>query len=266
MGSSLDVIGPLTNSVTDAKILFDVIKGRDSLDMTSHDGGGERKENVKRIGVPREFFNLGLDVDVSALFDTTLTRLTDAGYEVVDITLPSLSLALPTYYVLMPAEASSNLARYDGVKYGLHKEGNTLLEDYLRSRGQGFGPEVRRRILLGTYVLSAGYYDTYYGKAQAARAKLRADVTTALMSVDIIATPTTPTPAFAFGAKKDPLSMYLEDIFTVPANITGSPALSVPMGGVVREGVSLPIGIQFMGRHNGEEQLFEVGKALTQEV
>jgi aspartyl-tRNA(Asn)/glutamyl-tRNA(Gln) amidotransferase subunit A len=261
MGSSLDVIGTLTRCVEDAQILFEGIRGKDALDATSH-AGGELPAEGKRIGVPRSFLSKGLDDDVRARFEESLTALKERGYSIIDVDLPSLSHALATYYIIMPAEASTNLARFDGVKYGLHQEGKTLLEDYLLSRGEGFGKEVQRRIMLGTYVLSHGYYDAYYTKAQEARARMRQDLAEVFETVDVLATPTTPTPAFTFGAKKDPLSMYLEDIFTVPANIAGIPALSVPMGEVIREGVNLPIGLQFMGPHNGEAALFAMGKAL----
>lgn len=258
MGSSLDVIGTLTRCVEDTRILFEGIRGKDPLDATSHEGVFSKRE-VKRIGVPRSFLSEGLDDDVRTRFEESLQLLKDRGYDIVDVDIPSLSHALATYYIIMPAEASTNLARFDGVKYGLHKEGKTLLEEYLLSRGEGFGKEVQRRIMLGTYVLSHGYYDAYYGKAQKARALMRGDLEVVFQHVDVVATPTTPTPAFTFGAKKDPLSMYLEDIFTVPANIAGVPALSVPMGTLKREGVNLPIGLQFMGPHNGEAALFAVG-------
>jgi aspartyl-tRNA(Asn)/glutamyl-tRNA(Gln) amidotransferase subunit A len=171
-------------------------------------------------------------------------------------------LALAMYYIIMPAEASSNLSRFDGVRYGLAKTGENLFDDYAITKGEGFGPEVRRRIMLGTYVLSAGYYDAYYGKALAARAALTKEYADALMSVDAIATPTAPTPATKLGEKSDPLSMYLMDVFTVTANLTGNPAISVPMGTVAREGKELPVGIQLTTALGDEETLFSVGKLL----
>jgi len=180
----------------------------------------------------------------------------------VDIELPSAPLALALYYIIMPAEASSNLARFDGVRYGLSLRGKNLIDDYAATRGAGFGPEVRRRIMLGTYVLSAGYYDAYYSKALAARALLRAEYAEALKQVGLIATPTTPSPAVTLGEKSDPLSMYLLDIFTVTANLTGNPALSVPMGTVIREGKDLPVGIQLTAAHGDEQALFNTGRAL----
>lgn len=264
MGSSLDVIGTLTRSVKDSELLWESIRGTDPMDATSADRALTGK--VKRIGVPRSFLERGLDDDVRELFDEKLKILVERGYEVSDVELPALSHALATYYIIMPAEASTNLARFDGVKYGLYKEGDHLLGDYIKTRGEGFGEEVQRRIMLGTYVLSHGYYDAYYGKAQHVRGMLRLDLDNLFKEVDVIATPTTPTPAFTFGAKKDPLSMYLEDIFTVPANIAGVPAISVPMGTLVREGVELPIGLQFMGPHNREDALFTIGSVLEESL
>ena len=181
----------------------------------------------------------------------------------VDIELPSAPLALAIYYIIMPAEASSNLSRFDGVRYGLSKKGESLFDDYATTKGEGFGPEARRRIMLGTYVLSAGYYDAYYGKALAARAELAKEYTEALMGVDAIVTPTTPTPAAKLGEKSDPLSMYLMDVFTVTANLTGNPAISIPMGSVKRDDVDLPVGIQLTGAHGGEANLLSLAKLLA---
>ena len=196
-------------------------------------------------------------------FSAALKKASAAGWEIVDITLPSAGLALAVYYIIMPAEVSSNLARFDGVRYGLSRKGATLWEDYAKTRGDGFGVEARRRIILGTYVLSSGYYDAYYGKATAARAQLTREVAGVLKSVDAIAMPTTPTPASHLGEKTaDPISMYLLDIFTVTANLTGNPAISVPMGTVAREGKNLPAGIQFISAHGDENTLFELGKAV----
>jgi len=265
MGSSLDVIGPLTKCVADAKTIFEVIRGKDPLDMTSHDGQGSGG-GVRRIGVPRAFLGEGLDPTVRALFESSLAVLSKLGFEIVDIELPSIGFSLATYYIIMPAEISANLSRFDGVKYGLHVDGGTLLEDYIKTRAEGFGDEVRRRILLGTYVLSHGYYDSYYGKAQAARAHITDDFNKAFTSVDVIAMPATPSAAFKFGEKSDPLSMYLEDIFTVPANITGMPAMSVPMGDVPSESAQLPVGLQLIAPHNEEERLFSVGARFLGEA
>lgn len=162
----------------------------------------------------------------------------------------------------MPAEVSSNLARFDGLRYGTQVSGETLLDVYEQSRAQGFGAEVKRRILLGTYVLSAGYYDAYYGKAEAVRQLMRTELREVFADVDVVVTPTTPTPAFAFGAQADPLAMYQQDIFTVPVNLTGVPALSTPMGSIVREGVNLPVGVQYIAPHAGESRLFDLGKRV----
>lgn len=263
MGSSLDQAGPLTHTVADNEALFNVMRGQDPLDSTSTP---ERlypeKKPLKKIGVPRALIAEGIDEDVRARFEEALNTLRTAGYEIVDIELPSARLALPVYYIIMPAEVSTNLARFDGVRYGLSLKGESLFDDYARSRGEGFGPEARRRIMLGTYVLSSGYYDAYYGKATKARAKLTEEFSNALSGLDAIATPTTTSPAFIIGAKADPLSMYLLDIFTVTANLTGNPAISVPMGTVLREGKDLPVGIQFTSAHGDEAALFRISKEV----
>jgi aspartyl-tRNA(Asn)/glutamyl-tRNA(Gln) amidotransferase subunit A len=263
MGSSLDQAGPLTHSVADAELIFHTICGKDSLDSTSIDEGlYPKRAPKKKIGVPRHLLKDGVDKDVLAQFEKILESLEKSGYEIADIELPSASIALAVYYVIMPAEVSTNLARFDGVRYGLSLKGDSLFEDYAKTRGAGFGPEARRRIMLGTYVLSSGYYDAYYSKATAARVALTAEVAHALENVDVIATPTTPCPATKIGEKSDPLSMYLLDIFTVTANLTGTPALSLPMGLVEREGKQLPVGIQFTAAHGDEAGLFEIGKKV----
>ncbi len=261
MASSLDQIGPITRTVEDAEIVFNTIRGADPLDSTSVPDY-PRVEVPERlsIGVPRNFLSTGIDADVLARFEEMLAKLQSAGVSVRDVDMPNLRYALPAYYVVMPAEASTNLARFDGVRYGLHVDGPDLFGDYRATRGAGFGREVRRRILLGTYVLSAGYYDAYYRKASGVRNLIRSDFEHAFKDVHAIVTPTTPTPAFRFGEKEDPLAMYLSDIFTVPANLTGMPALSVPMGTVDRGGVSLPVGIQFGGAKFSESTLFALGK------
>ncbi len=264
LGSSLDQIGPFTHTVEDAELIFNTIRGKDPLDGTSIASDlYPAKTPVKKIGVPRHLLQEGVDTDALARFEEALVKLQAQGYEVVDIELPSAPLALAVYYIIMPAEASSNLARFDGVRYGLSKKGETLFEDYAITKGEGFGPEVRRRIMLGTYVLSAGYYDAYYGKALAARAQLTREYAEALAGVDVIATPTAPVPAAKIGEKSDPLSMYLMDVFTVTANLTGNPALSVPMGTVNREGKDLPVGLQLTAAHGDEAVLFAVGKKLA---
>lgn len=268
MGSSLDVIGPFSRTVDDAETLFRVIRGHDAMDSTTlPDTPLSRPKKTMTIGVPRSFIGKGVDEDVLASFEQALQRLRDAGHSVCDIELPILKYALPAYYVIMPAEASSNLARFDGVRYGLHVNGTDRIDDYRKTRGAGFGKEVRRRILLGTYVLSAGYYDAYYGKAMAARREIVAGAMDAFTHVDAIATPTSPTPAFKVGEKADdPLSMYLADIFTVSANIIGVPAISVPAGTVSRDGNELPVGFQLMAPHQREDTLFALGKVITGEV
>jgi aspartyl-tRNA(Asn)/glutamyl-tRNA(Gln) amidotransferase subunit A len=266
MGSSLDVIGPLAKTVDDAEIFFNTIRGCDKMDATTIPDSRERIAGKKKytIGVPRAFLASGVDQDILEEFEKSLTVLKKAGHDVVDIELPTLKYSLPVYYILMPAEVSANLARFDGVRYGLHVDGSDRIDDYRQSRGKGFGKEVRRRIFLGTYVLSSGYYDAFYGKAMQARNRIRRDVQLAFQNVDAIATPTTPSPAFKFGEKtSDPLAMYLEDVFTVSANIIGVPALSVPSGTVTREHTLLPVGFQLMAPLMGEKTLFELGTILT---
>ncbi|MBI3632984.1 MAG: Asp-tRNA(Asn)/Glu-tRNA(Gln) amidotransferase subunit GatA [Candidatus Vogelbacteria bacterium] len=266
MGSSLDQIGPLARTVEDAEIIFEAIRGHDPMDSTSRYYPTNMEAIHKVIGVPRGFVGEGMAPDVLKVFNDTIDKLENAGYEMVDIELPNMKYALAVYYVIMPAEVSTNLARFDGVRYGLHIDGKDLMEDYLKSRATGFGKESRRRILLGTYVLSAGYYDAYYKKAEAVRAMIRQDFTdvfTGINAVSAIITPTTLSPAFKIGEKtKDPLSMYLEDIFTVSANVVGVPAISVPSGFVEREGVNLPLGIQIMAPHFREDILFKIGKDI----
>ncbi len=265
MGSSLDQAGPLARTVEDAELIFNTIRGKDPLDSTSigMENFKSQTANNKKIGVPRTLLAQGLDADVLQQFEKSLDILRAKGYEVVDIELPQASLALAVYYVIMPAEVSANLARFDGVRYGLSLKGESLVDDYAKTRGEGFGAEVRRRIMLGTYVLSSGYYDAYYGKATAARAELAREVAGVLQHVDLIATPTTTTPAAKLGEKtSDPLAMYLMDIFTVTANLTGNPAISVPMGTVTREGKELPVGMQLTAAHGDEPALFAAGKLL----
>ena len=263
MGSSLDQIGPLTKSVEDAELIFNTLRGVDPLDSTTiGDEEYAPRTRTMRIGVPRHLLKEGVDADVLVQFEAALKKLQSQGYELVDVELPSAALALAVYYIIMPAESSTNLARYDSIRYGLSLKGKDLVEDYAKTRAAGFGPEVRRRIIIGTYVLSAGYYDAYYGKAGLARQKLTDEVTRVLKTTDAIAVPTAPCPATKIGEKSDPLSMYLMDIFTVTANLTGNPALSVPMGTVEREGKQLPVGIQLTAAHGDEAALFEIGKKI----
>lgn len=264
--SSFDVVGPIAKTVLDVEILLDAVKGADPLDSTTITEETypkfSKKEKIS-VGVPWDLINQeGIDPKVKENFMESVKRLESLGFEVKDIKLPN---CLSIYYIINFAEVSSNLARFDGVKYGLHVDGKNLTEDYLLTRGKGFGKEARRRILLGTYVLSAGYYDAYYGKAQAARASLRKEFEEVFSNVDLILTPTSPAPAWKIGEKSDPLSMYLEDIFTVTANIVGVPAISIPSGKVEIDGKSLPLGIQFMAPHDYENLLFDVGKKFLGE-
>jgi len=266
MGSSLDQAGPLTKTVEDAEIIFNTIRGIDPLDSTTIPDGLHPAHTVgkkMKIGVLRQLLTKGVDADVLAAFDETLKKLKKEGHEVVDIELPTSAYALAAYYVVMPAEVSANLARLDGIRYGHAPRGETLLEDYVRARTEGFGAETRRRILLGTFVLSSGYIDAYYHKAQSARDILRKEYEEAFKTVDVIVSPTTPSPAFKFGEKTDdPVAMYLEDVFTITANLTGMPALSVPMGTVARDGVQLPVGIHLTAPHQAEGVLFALGEAV----
>jgi aspartyl-tRNA(Asn)/glutamyl-tRNA(Gln) amidotransferase subunit A len=268
MGSSLDCIGPLTKTVADAETIFDVLHAHDERDATSLPFSRERMASFPEkkkyvVGVPRSLTDKCSDERVQNAFEATLTHLQSLGHEVVTVDLPLLSFALPTYYVTMCAEVSSNLARFDGVRYGLHVETGDRIQNYKKSRAVGFGPEPRRRILLGTYVLSAGYYDAYYGKAMQVRERMRAEVAEVFKKVDVLATPTAPSPAFLFGEKNaDPVTMYLEDIFTVSANMLGVPAISVPSGFVERDGSVLPIGFHMMAPHHGEKNLFALGKDI----
>ncbi len=264
MGSSLDVIGPIAKTVADVETIFEVIKGVDPMDGTTYAEGlypkREKKEYV--VGVPYTLFDTyPLRLEVQKVFDASLQALKEQGVSIVPVDIPNMNHALAVYYILMPAEVSSNLARFDGVKYGLHIDGKDLLEDYVLTRGMGFGKEARRRILLGTYVLSSGYYDAYYKKASLLRDVITKEFTKAFETVDAIALPTTPGTAFKIGEKiDDPVSLYLEDIFTVPANIVGVPALSIPNGKDPVTG--LPYGLQLIAPHDCEHILFHLGKKL----
>ena len=264
MGSSLDQIGPFGSSVADVEALHTVISGHDVHDSTSlpqavRDENAKASTFKKVIGVPRSFVAAdGIDTEVLANFEASLEKLKAAGYTIKDITIPQLEKTLSVYYILMFAEVSSNLARYDGIRYGLSHPGETSIRSYFESRTAGFGPEVRRRILLGTYVLSSGYYDAYYNKANIARDILRKEFNRVFKDVDVIVTPTSPIPSFLIGEKSsDPLAMYLADIFTVPVNIVGVPAISIPSG---KTSHGLPLGIQFIAPHMREDMLFTVGK------
>lgn len=268
MGSSLDQAGPLTNSVADAELVHTIMAGQDSMDATTIKDDTYPKVPVKdtyRIGIPRDFLKEGIDPDVMELFEAQIKALSDAGHDVVDIELPLFKQGLAAYYIVMPAEVSSNLARYDGMRYGTRVAGDDLLDEYMRSRAEGLGSEVKRRILLGTYVLSSGYYDAYYGKAEVLRDMMRNELRDVFTNIDLVLTPTTTSPAFTIGAKSDPLSMYAEDVFTVPVNLTGVPAISIPGGMVERKGMELPVGVQYIAPHAGEARLFDIGKKMMGE-
>ncbi len=263
--SSLDHVGPFCKTVKDAALMLQYMAGRDPLDSTSAElpvphylDQIEKPVQGLRIGMPKEYFGEGLDREVDGAVEAGIEELAKAGCEIVPISLPNTKYAIPTYYVVATAEASSNLARYDGVRYGVRaSEGQTLAEMYRRTRDAGFGAEVKRRIMLGTYVLSAGYYDAYYLKAQRVRRLLAGDFDRAFAKVDAIVTPTTPTPAFKIGEKvDDPLAMYLADIFTVTANLAGIPGISIPCG-KTKEGS--PIGLQILGKYFDEPMVLRVG-------
>lgn len=266
--SSLDHIGPLTRTVKDAAILLRVIAGHDPMDSTSvdlpvPDYEAELTKPVRglRIGVPQEYFGDGLDAEVRTAVEGGIDKLRHAGCEILPISLPHTQCAIPTYYVIATAEASANLARFDGVRYGYRsKSAHTLSEMYRKSRDEGFGPEVKRRIMLGTYALSSGYYDAYYLKAQRVRTLLTRDFEQAFQQVDAIVTPTAPTPAFRLGEKADdPLAMYLADIYTVTADLAGVPGISVPCG---QTKAGLPIGLQVLGRHFDESTVLRMAAVV----
>jgi len=263
MGSSLDQIGPLTKTAEDAKIIHDVIRGHDANDSTSLPDSLVSAKQPKILGVPRAFLDKGVDADVLAAFEVTLEKLKKEGYEIRDVEMPTLPYGLAVYYVVMPAEVSTNLARFDGIRYGHSAPADTIGEVYTKSRGEGFGPEARRRILLGTFVLSSGYADAYYRKARVVRALIRKEFEDAFQSVDAVVLPTTPSPAFKLGEKTaDPLAMYAEDIFSVPVNLAGVPAISVQSATVERDGTKLPLGFQIIAPHAAEETLFIVASAV----
>ncbi|HZE82393.1 MAG TPA: Asp-tRNA(Asn)/Glu-tRNA(Gln) amidotransferase subunit GatA [Candidatus Polarisedimenticolia bacterium] len=266
--SSLDHIGPLTKTVKDAAILLRVIAGRDPLDSTSvdmpvpdYEADLAKPVMGLRIGVPKEYFGEGLAAEVRSAVEAGIAKLRSAGCEIVPISLPHTAYAIPTYYVIATAEASANLARFDGVRYGYRAKGaRTLSEMYRKSRDQAFGTEVKRRIMLGTYALSSGYYDAYYLKAQRVRTLLTRDFEGAFQKIDAIVTPTAPTAAFKLGEKSDdPLSMYLADIYTVTADLAGIPGISVPCG---KTAAGLPIGLQVLGRHFDESTVLRVATAV----
>ena len=261
--SSLDQIGPVARSVADAATLLEAVAGWDRYDATSYRGdlphiSGSLDAGVEglRIGLVAELSDEGIDPQVAAATRATLDRLSDAGASIVDVSLPSTEYALSAYYLIAPAECSANLARFDGVRFGLRVDGDTTAEMMAKTRGAGFGPEVIRRVLLGTYALSAGYYDAFYGQAQRVRTLVRRDFAKAYEDVDVLVSPTSPTTAFAIGARAaDPIAMYYSDVCTIPSNLSGDPAISIPVG---LDDAGLPIGFQVMAPALGEELMFRV--------
>ncbi|MDP2991798.1 MAG: amidase family protein, partial [Deltaproteobacteria bacterium] len=270
--SSLDQIGPLTKNVTDCTLVLNAIHGHDPLDSTSAsrpqvDYTKALVKGIKgiKIGIPKEYFGPGLSPDVEKSVRNAIEVLSGLGAETVELSLPHTEYAVAAYYIIAPAEASSNLARYDGVKYGYRDDkAKELLEMYEKTRSRGFGTEVKRRIMLGTYALSSGYYDAYYKKASQVRTLIAEDFKKGFDRCDVMLTPVAPTPPFKIGEKvNDPLQMYLSDIFTIPANLAGLPAISVPCG-FSAEG--LPVGIQLLGNHFAEEKILQVAYNFESET
>ena len=268
--SSLDQAGPITRSVKDSAVILQNMAGFDTMDSTSADikvpdfiNSCSKPIKGMKIGIPEEYRLDGLANDVQNVWESGIKWLKEAGAEIIDVTLPHTKYALPTYYIVAPAEASANLARYDGVKYGYRSENIKDLEDmYSQTRAEGFGAEVKRRILIGTYVLSAGYYDAYYLRAQKVRTKIVEDFTVAFNKCDAILTPTTPTGAFKIGEKNiDPVTMYMNDVFTVPASLAGLPAISIPSGLDVK---GCPLGLQLIGKGFDEETIFSIGSIIEE--
>jgi aspartyl-tRNA(Asn)/glutamyl-tRNA(Gln) amidotransferase subunit A len=269
--SSLDQVGPIARSVDDAVTLFEAVAGHDPLDATSYRGAVpdvradlDRGVAGLRVGVIGEFAGDGISADVLAGFGRAVETLEQAGAEIRELSLPSLEDALSAYYLIAPAECSANLARFDGVRYGLRRDGETVEQMMASTRAEGFGPEVTRRILLGTYALSAGYYEAFYGQAQKVRTMVIRDFGAAYSQVDVLVAPTTPGTAFRLGERvDDPLSMYLSDICTIPLNLSGDPGISLPVG---RDGDGLPIGVQVFAPALGEAVLFRTAKHLEASI
>lgn len=266
LASSLDQIGPVTKDVTDAAILLSVIAGRDDNDATSRDektadyAKAIDSLNIKglRIGLPKEYFGEGVDGGVKDAIITVSEKLSELGAKVDWVSLPTSEQALSVYYIILPSEASANLARYDGIRYGQRAQATSILETYLKSRGEGLGAEPKRRIMLGTYALSAGYFDAYYKKAKEVQGLIRSDFTKAWEKFDLLLGPTAPTTAFKFGARKTPLSMYMNDILTLPSNLAGNTAISVPVA--LSDG--LPVGLQIIGPHWSEGKVLQLAKKI----
>jgi aspartyl-tRNA(Asn)/glutamyl-tRNA(Gln) amidotransferase subunit A len=273
MASSWDLIGTFGKTVEDAKLIFDIIRGQDKMDSTTVESKFQISSCIRearnfkfqnlRIGIPKEYFGKGLDKGVREKIEEAIEKFEKMGFQIKKVSLPHTEAALAAYYILMPAEVSANLARYDSIKYGLSIKGKDLLNQYLKTRAQGLGDEPRRRIILGTYVLSAGYREAYYGKAQKVRALVKQDFEKVFNppageaeGVDILLTPVAPTPAFKIGEKQDPLSMYLSDIYTVPSSAAGVPAISIPVG----ETRGLPVGLQIIGPQFKDDLVLKVAQ------
>ena len=269
--SSLDQAGPMTQDVKDCALLFNVISSYDNKDSTSINFKREdylkklsKSIKGKKIGIPKEYRVEGMPKEIEELWQKGITIAKEAGAEILDISLPNTNYALPTYYIVAPAEASSNLARYDGVKYGFRSKGKNLIDMYEKTRSEGFGNEVKRRIMIGTYVLSSGYYDAYYLKAQKVRRLIKNDFDEVYKKVDAILTPSTPSSAFKIGEKtNDPVSMYLNDIFTVPINLAGLPAISIPAG---HDEKGYPLGLQIIGKAFDEQNILNIAYSLEEEI
>jgi len=264
--SSFDQVGPMTKNVEDAKIVLETICGKDKMDATSADYKYEEvKTDLKglKIGLPKEYFAEGLDKEVEQIARSTIKKAEEAGAKIVEVELPNSKYAIACYYILVPSEASANLARYDGIKYGLSENGESLLDVYIKSREKGFGPEVKRRIMVGTYCLSSGYYDAYYKKAQEVRQLIRQDFAKVFEKVDLIFCPVAPFPAFGIGEKADdPLAMYLVDLYTGAVKLAQLPALSLPAGKIGK----LPVGLQIIGNHFKENIIISVASQLEKMI
>ena len=268
-GSSLDTVGVFAHNADDTALIFSQMAGYDARDATTLDVPLPEiklsdNTNLKglRVGVPKEYFIEGIQPEVEIAVRQAIAVLKQAGAEVLPVSLPHTEYALPVYYLIAPAEASANLARYDGIRFGVRQDANSVIDIYCKTRGAGFGPEVKRRIMLGTYALSAGYYDAYYGQAQKVRTLIKNDFDEAFKSVDVIAAPVAPSTAFRLGEHTDdPLAMYLEDVFTLPANLAGVPGLAFPVG---FDSQGLPVGMQLMGAHFREDILFRIAHAYQQ--
>lgn len=264
MASSLDQIGPFANNVGDARVIFDVINGKDRFDATSLEIGARdegRGSGDLRIGLPKEYFAEGIDASIKESVERAIKKYEENGAEVKEISLPHAEYGLPAYYIIVPSEISANLARYDGVRYGVRAKAEDLLSMYLKTRQDGLGDEVRRRIMIGTYALSSGYYNAYYLKAQRMRTLIKQEYDAVFSEIDVIMAPATPTLPFKFGEKtKDPISMYLSDVFTVGANLAGLPAIVIPCDWVEGGSRKLPVGLQLVGPQRSDYKIFDIAQ------